>query len=86
MQWAEIRHFYPDQWLLLEAMAAHSEKGRRVLDRLAIVAAFADSHSALQEYTQLHHEMPERELYVFHTSREALEIRERRWLGIRAAT
>lgn len=32
---------------------------------------------------QLHHEAPERELYILHTSRETLDITERRWLGIR---
>jgi hypothetical protein len=30
-------------------------------------------------------EAPERELYVFHTNRETLDIAERRWLGIRGA-
>ena len=34
-------------------------------------------------YIQLHREAPERELYVFHTDRETLDITERRWLGIR---
>jgi len=30
-------------------------------------------------------EIRKRELYVFHTSRETLDITERRWLGIRGA-
>ena len=85
MQWSEIRRHYPDQWLLLEALQAHSEANHRVLDQLAIVGAFSDSQAALKGYTQLHREAPARELYVFHTSRETLEILERRWLGVRAA-
>ena len=85
MQWQEIRQHYPQQWLLLEAIKAHSEADKRILDQLAVVSTFPDSASALNGYTQLHREAPERELYVFHTSRETLEIVERRWLGIRGA-
>ena len=83
MQWQEIREHYPQQWLLLEALQAHSEGNKRILDQLAILGTFADSTSALRDYSQFHHEAPNRELYVFHTSRETLDITERRWLGIR---
>ena len=83
MKWQEIREHYPQQWILIEAIKAHSEANKRVLEQLAVVAAFRDSVTAMKSYTQLHREAPERELYVFHTSRETLEIAERRWLGIR---
>ncbi|MBI5653220.1 MAG: hypothetical protein HZC40_22655 [Chloroflexi bacterium] len=83
MQWDEIRTRYPQQWLLIEAIQAHSESSRRILDQLAVVNSFSDSVAAMQTYSQLHHQFPERELYVFHTSRENLEITERRWMGIR---
>ena len=86
MQWQEIRDRYPHQWLLLEAIKARSEASRRVLETLAVVNAFADSASALKAYAALHREAPERELYVFHTSRESLDIAERRWLGVRASS
>ena len=85
MQWSEIRQRYPEQWLLLEAMQARSVENQRVLEQLAVIATFADSHLALQGYAQLHRDEPARELYVFHTSRETLDISERRWLGIRVA-
>ena len=39
----------------------------------------------MKGYLQLHHQSPERELYVLHTDREVLDITERRWLGIRGA-
>jgi hypothetical protein len=83
MKWQEIRNHYPRQWLLVEAIKAHSEADKRILEQLAVVGAFADSVTAMRNYAQLHHEDPERELYVFHTSREILDITERRWLGIR---
>jgi hypothetical protein len=83
MQWQEIRDHYPDQWLLVEAIRAHSESDRRILEDLAVVDAFDDSVEAMKSYARLHREAPTRELYVFDTDREELEILERRWLGIR---
>jgi hypothetical protein len=83
MRWQEIRSRYPQQWLLVEAIQAHSDADQRVLDQLAVVNAFSDSSSALNSYNQLHRQAPERELYVFHTSREQLDVAERRWIGIR---
>lgn len=85
MKWQEIRKVYPQRWLLLEAIRAHSEANKRILDQLAVVGVFYDSETALESYRQLHREAPERELYVFHTSRETLDVTERRWLGIRGA-
>jgi hypothetical protein len=85
MQWPDIRRGYPNQWLLLEALEAHTERDRRTLNELAIIGVFEDSQSALRGYAELHHAAPTRDLYVFHTSRETLEVRERQWLGIRAA-
>ncbi len=85
MKWQEIRTHYPQQWLLVEAIKAHSEASKRILEQLAVVGAFPDSSAALENYQQLHREDPERELYVFHTSRETLDVTERRWLGIRGA-
>ncbi len=85
MQWSEVRRHHPDQWLLIEAIEARSEAGRRFVDEIAVLGTFPDSVTAMQRYTGLHHEVPQRELYVCHTEREELEIQERRWLGIRCA-
>ncbi|MDQ2731169.1 MAG: hypothetical protein M3Y56_05885 [Armatimonadota bacterium] len=84
MKWPQVRSHYPEQWLLVEAITAHSEGDKRILDEIAVIDSFPDSRQGLQHYAQLHREAPERELYVFHTSREALDITERRWIGIRA--
>ncbi len=85
MQWSEIRRHYPNEWLLVEAIEARSDNGQRILEDIAVVASFPDSVVAMKRYTSLHREAPQRELYVCHTEREELEIRERRWLGIRCA-
>lgn len=83
MRWDEIRCQYPERWVLVEALGAHSVAGHRILDQLAIVDTFEDSDAALKEYAALHRHAPERELYVLHTSRHTIEIAERRWLGLR---
>jgi hypothetical protein len=85
LNWKAIRVLYPEQWLLVEAIDAHSKSDRRMLDELSVVESFQDSTIALQQYARLHHEAPNRELYVFHTSREDLDIVERQWLGMRLA-
>ena len=86
MQWPDIRKAYPDQWLVIEALEAHTTPDRhRVLDRLAVVDHCLDGASAFQAYRHLHQQHPQREFYSVHTSKEELEIEERRWLGIRRA-
>jgi hypothetical protein len=47
MKWEEVRQHYPQQWLLVEAIRAHSGADRRVVGDLAVVGPFADSVRAL---------------------------------------
>lgn len=86
MQWSEIRERYPRQWLLVEAIKAHSEEGQRILDDLEIVEFFPDSVAAMRHYQELHRLNPYREFYVLHTDREHLDIGEIRWFGLRTAS
>jgi hypothetical protein len=83
MQWAEIRQTHPQQWLLVEAVEAHTEADRRVLDDIAVINTFPDSKSALESYREFRRRFPERELLVLHTEREVLEIGVRYRLGLR---
>ena len=84
MFWSEIRTTYPDRWLIIEALEAHTTPdSRRILDRLAVIETCTDGSSAMQRYRHLHQEYPQREFYFVHTSRDELDIRERQWHGIR---
>ena len=85
MKWEEVRQRYPHQWMLVEAVQAHSEAGKRIVDQLSVINTFADSSTALNQYSHLHRQWPEREYFVLHTDRELLDIKERHWLGIRSA-
>lgn len=84
MEWQEIRRRYPHRWLLVEATRARSEAGKRILEQMTVVDTFTDSLAAMRQYAKLHRRAPQRELYVLHTDREALDILERPWLGIRS--
>lgn len=84
MLWLEIRKAYPNRWLIVEALEAHTTtSNRRVLNHLAVVESCSDSKAAMQRYRLLHQQYPQREFYFVHTSRAELDIRERHWAGIR---
>jgi hypothetical protein len=73
MKWQEIRTYFPQQWLLVEAIQARTESDKRILEQLAVIGVFDDSAAAESSYRQLHRQAPERELYVFHTSQQTLD-------------
>ncbi|TAN51844.1 MAG: hypothetical protein EPN21_05545 [Methylococcaceae bacterium] len=83
MLWQNIRQIYPNSWLLMEALDAHTEGDQRILNQLSVIDMFDDSASALNSYRSLHKQAPQREFYVLHTSREQPDIRERHWVGAR---
>jgi len=85
MTWSQVRSQFPHQWLLVEALQAHTQGKQRLLDELNVLHSFPSGREAMSGYAELHHQNPQRELYVLHTDRPELDIEERRWLGIRAA-
>ncbi|MEM6282701.1 MAG: hypothetical protein AAF787_10950 [Chloroflexota bacterium] len=75
MNWEQIREEHPNQWVVFEALAAHDEDKKRIIDKLSLVNAFGeDSISAWKHYAQLHRENPHSEYYVYHTTHEKLDI------------
>jgi len=78
MRWSDVRIAYPNQWLVIEALDAHSEDQRRFLDRIGVVESCEDGAAAMACYSQLHRQYPQREFYFVHTDRETLDILESR--------
>jgi hypothetical protein len=74
MKWPQVRTAYPDQWLVIEALEAHTEDRQRILDRIAVIETCSSGKAAMDCYRQLHREYPLREFYFVHTSRDTLEI------------
>lgn len=84
MLWSEIRKIYPEKWLIIEAIEAHTNPdNQRKLDKIAVIDMCDDGGVAMGKYRQLHAQYPAREFYFAHTGREELDIRERQWVGIR---
>lgn len=84
MDWQSIREQHPHRWLLVEALQARSEGGKRLLDDLSVVEVLGEPQEAMERYLRLHRRAPDRELYVVHSDRERLDVEERRWLGLRS--
>lgn len=86
MEWSEIRAAYPNQWLVIEALDAHTTPDpKRQLVKIAIIERCQDGLEAMQRYRLLHQQYPIREFYFVNTRREELDIRVRQWLGVRTA-
>lgn len=84
MLWPEIRKAYPKQWLIVEAIEAHTVPvNKRRIDRMAVIEKCTDGSNAMKRYRELHKKYPLREFYFVHTDRDDLDIRERNWTGIR---
>jgi hypothetical protein len=84
MIWPEVRQAYSNQWLVIEALEAHTTPDtRRHIDRIAVIDRCSDGDDAMEKSHRFHQQYPTREFYFVHTSREELDIRERQWLGIR---
>jgi hypothetical protein len=83
MRWSDVRAVYPDRRLVIEALEAHTVGNRWILDRIAVVDVCQDGRETMKRYGELHRQHPQRELCFVHTLNVALDIEERRWIGIR---
>lgn len=82
MNWNEIKCNFTNKWLLIEAIEAHTENNKRILDNIAVIDSFEDSSKAIKNYAKLHRENKARELYVVHASRKELDIFIQHRIGI----
>ena len=84
MKWENVREKYPNTWVLIEAIEARSANGERILEKISVLNYFENSEDAMLEYRKEHKSNPNRELYVYHTQNELLQIKERVWMGVRS--
>lgn len=84
MRWEDLKNTTSQQWVIIEAVEAHTEGENRIIVNIQLVEMFGeDNNGALQRYVQLHKAHPEKEYYVVHTSHPKLNVKERNWTGIR---
>jgi hypothetical protein len=85
MNWSEICQTYVNQWLVVEALKAHTTSDhQRWLEELAVIEICTSGNEAMKKYQHFHQQYPYREFYFVHTSQEKLDIRERQWFGIKS--
>jgi hypothetical protein len=84
MKWEDVRQAFPNQWVLLEAIHAFTNKNsERILEEVAPLKKFSNSTDAMKAYKVFHRADPTREMYVLHTSKEEPNIIEKKWVGVR---
>ncbi|MBO0994865.1 hypothetical protein [Bacillus sp. SD088] len=83
MRWLEVQKRFPNEWVVLEVMKAHSKEGKRYIEEIVVIDRFEKSSEAMRRYDELRKEKPYREYCFFHTSRPNLVARER-YAGIRS--
>lgn len=84
MRWDDLKKTSPQQWVIIEAVKAYTEGDNRIIENIQLVEIFGeDNNGALRRYVQLHKAHPEKEYYVVHTSRPELNVKERKWTGVR---
>jgi hypothetical protein len=84
MRWDDLKKTAPQQWVIIEAVDAYTGGDNRIIGDIQLVEMFdADNVGALRRYVQFHKAHPEKEYYVVHTSRPELNVKEKKWTGIR---
>lgn len=83
MNWPTIRDKYPDRWVLVEALSAYSSNHKRNIEEMSVVSEFLNPKEAWSSYKKHHLANPSRELYVFYTGNQVLEVLEQPFTGIR---
>ncbi|MDC3424753.1 hypothetical protein NC797_09550 [Aquibacillus sp. 3ASR75-11] len=82
MRWQEVQKRFPNEWVVLEVIKAHSDDGHRYIEEVVVVDRFENSLEAMDRYEKIRKDQLLREYCFFHTSRENLVARER-YMGIR---
>lgn len=51
MNWSEVRSIYPETWLIIEALEAHTtDDNYRIPDRVAVIETCPDGEAAFERY------------------------------------
>ncbi|MBE2220857.1 MAG: hypothetical protein IAF02_04920 [Anaerolineae bacterium] len=78
MKWQDVRKQYPDTWLLIEALDAHTiDEKRRIVENLSEINPYTEFFMAMNDFAAIHKQEPNREMYVVHTVNEEIKIKVR---------
>ncbi|GMX63631.1 hypothetical protein Elgi_31750 [Paenibacillus elgii] len=82
MKWSEICNRYPSHFVLVEALKAVSSNRVRTIEEMTVVESYDNPLQAWEGYKRHHKENLEREFYVFHTSKQEIEVIEEYFSGV----
>lgn len=83
MDWNLVREQFPNKFVLVEALSTTSKNKIRTVDEMSIISTYDDNMDAWNAYKRTHTENPDKEIYVFHTSKEKPEVIEKFFIGVR---
>jgi hypothetical protein len=84
MTWQTVREHFPNSWVLVEATQSESKDGFWHIHDMAVLQSFEVTTTALDAYEKLPKKVKQKDVAVFHTSHDKLEIPETFWFGIRS--
>ncbi|KZE71681.1 hypothetical protein AV654_05595 [Paenibacillus elgii] len=82
MNWSEVCSRYPSRFVLVEALKAMSSNHMRTIEEMTVVEEYDNPLQAWEGYKRHHKENPEREFYVFHTTKQEIEVIEGYFTGV----
>jgi hypothetical protein len=74
MYYISSQELHPSRFVLVEAIKASSNNRVRQLEDMAVIQDYANPQEAWSGFKQSHKLHPTRELYVFHTNRNDVEV------------
>ena len=74
MKWQQVREQYPNKWLLLEAVDPQITENQWIVNDMLVLHSFDGGQIAFKTYGDWQQKYPKRDLFIFHSSRENIEI------------
>jgi len=76
LKWDEVRRKYPNSGVLVEALCASSKENKRIITEMMVLKESDSAHVLWKSYKEIHLKYPNKELYIFHTSKKQIEVEE----------
>lgn len=77
MKWKDVRKLYPDQFVKIEVLDSHTEKGKQFVDDVAVIEPVNESNATKELLNSKNNTL------VYHTSKEKIVLEIRDGLGLR---
>lgn len=82
MKWDEVRKRYPNSGVLVEISCASSKENKRIITEMIVLEESNSAQVLWNSYKEMHLKFPNKELYIFHTSKNQVEVEEQPFLRI----